>query len=100
LKDYAFAMATTTNPTVRAEYDTQMQFYQGMIDGKTPASEADKETAQKILNEYNSILEKRGTQGLQGGGMVSVGAAATLDEDALEYKRQLERQIQKLNEGS
>lgn len=99
-KDYAFAMATTTNPTTLAEYDKQMELFQRIVDGETDASSEEKESARNILNEYNSILEKRGTQGLQGGGMVSVGAAATLDEDALEYKRQLERQIQKLNEGS
>ena len=92
LQDYAFSMATTTNPEVRAEYDTQMQMYKKMIDGTTPASEADKETAQKILNEYNSIIGARNTQGLQGGGMVSVDSSG---ED-LEYLNRLRSDIASL----
>tara|TARA_R110001599_G_scaffold153122_1_gene338290 strand:+ start:40 stop:636 length:597 start_codon:yes stop_codon:yes gene_type:complete len=92
LQDYAFSMATTTNPEVRAEYDTQMQLYQGMIDETTPASDADKEIAQKVLNEYNSIIEARGTQGLQGGGMVSVDSSG---ED-LEYLNSLRSDIASL----
>ena len=95
LQDYAFSMATTTNPDVRAEYDTQMQLYQGIIDGTTPGSEADKETAQKILNEYNSIIEARGTQGLQGGGMVSVDSSG---ED-LEYLNRLRSDIASLRDA-
>jgi len=95
LQDYAFSMATTTNPEVRAEYDTQMQLYQGMIDETTPASDADKEAAQKIINEYNSIIETRGTQALQGGGMVSVDS---FGED-LEYLNSLRSDIASLRDA-
>ena len=98
LQDYAYSMATTTNPDVRAAYDDQISLYQGMIDGTTPASDTDKETAQKIINEYNSILEVRGTQGLQGGGLVSIDPVEAISEQgsSLDYLNSLRSEISSL----
>jgi hypothetical protein len=95
LQDYAYAMATTTNPGVLAEYDNEMKLYQGMIDKTTQASATDIETAQKIINEYNSILEARGTQALQSGGMVSIDSSG---ED-LAYLNNLRSEIAFLSGG-
>ena len=98
LKDYAYAMATTTNAHTRGEYDKQMNIYQAMIDGTIDASDEDKETAQKIINQYNSISDRRSAQGLQGGGLVSLDPVvdSTEQESDLDYLNSLRSEIASL----
>jgi hypothetical protein len=98
LKDYSYAMTTTVNPDARSAYDDQISLYQDMIDGVTEASEADKETAQRIISDYNSITSARGTQTLQSGGVVSIDPVEDISEQesSLDYLNSLRSEIASL----
>ena len=69
-----------------------------MIDGVTEASEADKETAQRIISDYNSITSARGTQTLQSGGVVSIDPVEDISEQesSLDYLNSLRSEIASL----